>query len=101
MSLAGIGPDKTKVKILADPTSDKNVHETEPSQPQDQLHGCPLGHRAAAQDHLDPGPGDVTDSPRSGSDSAYPETVPPPPRFACAQKTFGRSAAPYVCRIVR
>lgn len=29
MSLAGIGAGQTEVKILADPTSDKNVHEIE------------------------------------------------------------------------
>ena len=29
LSLAGIGADKTVVKILADPTSDKNIHEIE------------------------------------------------------------------------
>lgn len=29
LSLAGIGPDKTEVRILADPTSDKNIHEIE------------------------------------------------------------------------
>ena len=29
LSLAGIGPDKTEVRIIADPTSDKNIHEIE------------------------------------------------------------------------
>ena len=29
LSLAGIGADKTEVRIIADPTSDKNVHEIE------------------------------------------------------------------------
>jgi aspartate dehydrogenase len=29
MSLAGIGADKTEVRIVADPTSDKNVHQIE------------------------------------------------------------------------
>ena len=29
LSLAGIGGDKTEVRVLADPTSDKNVHEIE------------------------------------------------------------------------
>ena len=29
MSLAGIGPEKTEVRIIADPTSDKNIHEIE------------------------------------------------------------------------
>ena len=29
LSLAGIGADKTEVRILADPTSDKNIHEIE------------------------------------------------------------------------
>lgn len=29
LSLAGIGADKTEVRIVADPTSDKNVHEIE------------------------------------------------------------------------
>lgn len=29
LSLAGIGADKTQVRIVADPTSDKNVHEIE------------------------------------------------------------------------
>jgi aspartate dehydrogenase len=29
VSLAGIGADKTAVRILADPRSDKNIHEIE------------------------------------------------------------------------
>jgi len=29
LSLAGIGPDQTQVRIIADPTSDKNIHEIE------------------------------------------------------------------------
>ena len=29
LSLAGIGPDRTQVRIVADPTSDRNVHEIE------------------------------------------------------------------------
>jgi aspartate dehydrogenase len=29
LSLAGIGADKTQVRIVADPTSDKNIHEIE------------------------------------------------------------------------
>jgi hypothetical protein len=29
LSLAGIGPDRTQVRVIADPTCDKNVHEIE------------------------------------------------------------------------
>lgn len=29
LSLAGIGPDQTQVRIIVDPTSDKNIHEIE------------------------------------------------------------------------
>jgi aspartate dehydrogenase len=29
LSLAGIGPERTQVRVVADPTSDKNIHEIE------------------------------------------------------------------------
>ena len=59
LSLAGTGLDQIGVKILADPTSDKNVHEIKPPQLQDPFHDRPVRDRSPPPDHLDPGAEDV------------------------------------------